>query len=118
MLIQGCGLGEAGLQQQARLEKLTILFEQLDSTEQVRRHMFSFAYSRGLGPVLTTSHHMLGLSMQPLTGNTNRTPLSGPQLDSSSRTNAHHNHPNTDPVPYEDNGSLWWLEVDGMTRGG
>ena len=38
MLIQGCGLGKAGLQQQARLEEVPVLFEQLDSTEQVRRH--------------------------------------------------------------------------------
>ena len=42
--IQDCVLGEAGLRQQAQLENLTKLFEQLVSTEQVRRHRCILAY--------------------------------------------------------------------------
>ena len=52
--------------------------------------------------MLTMPNHVLGLTMQPLTGNANRTYLSEPQPDSSSRTHTNHNHLNTDPVPYEE----------------
>ena len=51
-----CGLGDAGLRQQAQREELPIPFERPVSTAQVRRHIILFADSRGLGPVLTMSN--------------------------------------------------------------
>ena len=54
-LMQDCGLGEAGLPEQAQREVTTIHFDQRISSGGVRRQMINFAYSRGLGPVLETS---------------------------------------------------------------
>ena len=50
----------------AQLGKPAVPVEQLVSTEQFRRQMVLFAYSRGLGPVLTMANHLLGLTMQLL----------------------------------------------------
>ena len=68
--------------------------------------------------------------MQPLTGNTNRTSLSVPQPGNNNRTHNHHNHLNTDPVPYKEYVQQWeimavggrrddegWLAGDGRERG-
>ena len=77
--MQDCVVGEAGLRKQAQREETTIRFDQLISSDGVRRQMINFAYNQGLGPVLEASNHTLGLTMQPLTATTNQTSLSVPQ---------------------------------------
>ena len=94
-----------GLRNQVQPEDVTLRFDQpisTESAERVRRQMLHFACSRGLEPALDTPSHVLGLTMQPLTGNTNRTSLSIPQPGDNTRTHNHHNHLNRDSVPYEE----------------
>ena len=120
-LVQEWGSGEAGLRRQAQLAELTMLFEQLISTERHRRQMIQFACSRGPGPVLTTFNPILGLTMQSLTGNANRTSLRVPQPDTNNRAHTHHSQLNTDPCPMKNlftNARSWRLGVGGMMRGG
>ena len=100
--MQECGVGEAGLCKQAQLEEMTICFDQVFPTEGVGRQRIQLAYRRGLGPVLATFNHILGLTVQPLTRNANRTSLSVPHPGNNNRTHNHHHHVSTDPVPYEE----------------
>ena len=59
-LMQDCEVGVAGLRNQLQLEEVTLRFDQLISTERVRRQLMHFAYSRGLEPVLETSKSCFG----------------------------------------------------------
>ena len=115
-LVQEWGSGEAGLRRQAQLAELTMLFEQLISTERHRRQMIQFACSRGPGPVLTTFNPIPGLTMQPLARNANRTSLRVPQPDTNNRTHARRNPLNTDPVPYEEHCHPWEIIAVGGRR--
>ena len=67
--------------------------------------------------MLETSNHILGLSMQPLTGNTNQTSLNVSQPNNDDdRTHNHHNHLNTNPVPYEEYLQQWDIMAVGGIR--
>lgn len=94
-----CGTGVAGLQGLAQREELAIVRAQLVSPESVRRQMINFSYSRELQPVLNASNHILGLTMQPLNGNANQTPLKATLPMSSIRFHDHRHHLNSDPMP-------------------
>ena len=122
-----CGDGWARLKELKWLGWIPVAQAHLVSREGIRRSMISFAYQRELEPVNTAFDNISGLTMQPLTWESN--PSARNPTHQMSRAHNHDRLTST-PVPYEaylqqgdamavgGDGNPWdWMQGDGRERG-